>query len=143
MTLSSGSTLTTHGNNYTYLNGAIVNKGTLAGGDGSGFGVYQLGSDVTLSGGGTVTLGAGGTNNGYLHGSGVTLTNQDNTIQGSGGIGDSGGLAFVNQSTVNANDSGGTLQINTGNGGVTNRGTIEATNGGALDLRYGFDNTGA
>ena len=134
VTLSSGSTLTTHGNNYTYLNGAIVNKGTLAGGDGSGFGVYQLGSDVTLSGGGTVTLGAGGTNNGYLRGSGVTLTNQDNTIQGSGGIGDSGGLNFVNGPNGTLAPSGGAIQVGAGGGAFTNQGTVLLASGTGLTV---------
>ncbi|MGR4065619.1 MAG: hypothetical protein ACLQPV_09275, partial [Vulcanimicrobiaceae bacterium] len=129
LTISGGSTVTTDGNNQTNVNGSIVNKGTLALGDASGYGILQAQTDTTLSGAGTVTMGYG-----FLRGSGTTLTNQDNLIQGYGEIGDSGALAFNNQATVNANVTGKTLELNTASGGVNNTGTLEATNGGTLTL---------
>jgi len=59
-----------------------------------------------------------------------TLTNQE-TIQGSGNIGD-GRMTLVNSKTINANGSFGlTIQAN---GGTTNTGTLEATNGSTLTL---------
>ena len=138
LTISGGSTVTTDGNNQTNVNGSIVNKGTLALGDTSGYGILQAQTDTTLSGAGTVTMGYG-----FLRGSGTTLTNQDNLIQGYGEIGDSGALAFNNQATVNANVTGKTLELNTASGGVNNTGTLEATNGGTLTLHNAITNTGA
>ncbi|MFY9655385.1 MAG: hypothetical protein WAK01_02190 [Methylocystis sp.] len=130
LTLSSGSTVNTNGGNVTYLNGAIVNKGTLSAGNGATTGTYQLGSDVTLSGGGKVTLA------GYLRGFGTTLTNQDNTIQGSGSIGDVGALAFVNgpNGTLSSNVSGGTLSVGGAAGSFTNNGLVTVAKGSTLTV---------
>src|SRR5271166_6064780 len=92
-------------------------------------------------GGGTVTM-TNGTGAAFLRGGGFTLTNSDNTIQGAGEIGDSGGLALDNEATIDANVSGKTLDVNAGKGGVTNTGTLEATSGGTLHLRNTITNTG-
>ena len=97
--------------------------------------IVNLGSAVTLSGGGTVTM-SSGTGNAYLRGSGLTLTNTNDTIQGAGLIGDSGALAIVNKGTINANSSGQSLNVEQGGGAITNTGTLEATGGGVLNL-YG------
>ena len=66
----------------------------------------------------------------------------NNTIQGAGFIGDSGALAFANEATIDANSSGQNLNLNAGNGGVTNTGTLEATGGGVLNLFNTITNTG-
>ncbi|HUO29407.1 MAG TPA: hypothetical protein VMU80_09330 [Bryobacteraceae bacterium] len=95
---------------------------------------------VTLTGGGTVTLSNSGSN--YIFGAAGTdvLTNVDNTIQGSGKIGN-GQMGLVNGGTIDANQST-SLTIHTSSG-TTNTGTLEATNGGNLIL-YGdsYTNTG-
>ena len=98
-------------------------------------------ANVTLSGGGAVIL---KTKSGtaFLRGSGFTLTNTSDTIQGAGNIGDSGALAIVNKGTIDANASGQDLNVNQGNGGVTNTGTLEATGGGTLNLFNTITNTG-
>jgi hypothetical protein len=139
LTLSSGTTWTGQLGSLTYLQGSIVNHGTFLLNAGSGSNTYMgLLSNTTLSGGGTVTLNSGD-NNGqayiYQTSGGTTLTNADNTIQGYGSIGNSGGLTVVNQAagTIDANVSGQTLLLN-GVGGVTNHGTLEATNGGILSI---------
>jgi hypothetical protein len=95
--------------------------------------IVKLGSSVTLSGGGTVTM-KSSTGTAYMRGGGFTLTNTDNTIQGAGLIGDNAGLAIANGGTIDANSSGQSLDISQGGGAVTNTGTLEATNGGHLDL---------
>ena len=95
---------------------------------------------VTLNGGGTVTLSNSASN--YIFGAAGTdvLTNADNTIQGSGKIGN-GQMGLVNAGTIDANQST-SLTIRTSSG-TTNTGTLEATNGGNLIL-YGdtYTNTG-
>ena len=69
----------------------------------------NLEGNVTLSGGGAVILKTK-SGNVFLRGSGgVTLTNTDNTIQGSGVVADSGMLNITNNSTINANASGDNL----------------------------------
>src|SRR6202050_4238844 len=96
-------------------------------------------SNVTLSGGGTLTMSNNAAN--LILGSSGTdmLTNQE-TIQGAGNIGYNQ-MALNNSGTIDANQSAGlTLQIS---GGATNTGTIEATGGNTLALYGGtYTNTG-
>ena len=145
VTISAGSTYTTTTGNTTNINGAIVNQGTLAldGGAGNN-GILQITSDTTLSGGGTLqmTVNPTGGGNDFIQQSGgsFTLTNTDNTIEGTGVIGN-GGLTLVNNATVNANASGQALTLN-GSGGVTNAATLEATGGGTLNIQTGINNAG-
>ena len=115
----------------TNIFGTISDRGTFVIDGTSSNAIVNLGSAVTLSGGGVVTL-KSGSGNAFLRGNGFTLTNTADTIQGAGLIGDSGALAIVNQATIDANASGQGLNVNQGNGGVTNTGTLEATNGGTL-----------
>ena len=56
VTISANSTFTVASGSQTQLDGAIVNQGTLALDGSTGDAIVNLGSDVTLSGGGTVTL---------------------------------------------------------------------------------------
>jgi fibronectin-binding autotransporter adhesin len=90
--------------------------------------------NVTLQGGGTVTMsnsGGGGSAIIYQAAGGETLTNVNNTIQGSGIIGFNG-LTVVNEATINANLSGQTLTLESMTGGLTNTAIVEASNGGTL-----------
>jgi hypothetical protein len=85
--------------------------------------------NVTLSGGGTLTMSNSADNLIFADSATDTLTNQE-TIQGSGNIGD-GQMTLVNSGTINANQP--TPLIVSASRGVTNTGTMEATNG-ILDL---------
>jgi hypothetical protein len=112
--------------------GTLSDRGTFVIDGASGAAIVNLGSDVTLSGGGAVILKSGGSGSAFLRGSSVKLTNTDDTIEGAGFIGDSGALTIVNEGTFNANSSGQSLTLGQGGGGVTNTGTFEATRGGHL-----------
>jgi hypothetical protein len=94
---------------------------------------------VTLTGGGTVTLDTISTNGNaaYLVGNGETLTNTNNTIQGTGVIGN-GSVALINGGVIDATPEGGTstLTINT-SGAFSSTGTLEATGGATLALDIG------
>src|SRR5260370_9344490 len=102
----------------------------------AGFGVdFNFGGAVTLTGAGTLTMSNSSANAimGYAQPSpGASLTNKS-TIQGAGGIGSQSGNSFINQATVNANQTT-PLTISVGSGAVANAGTLEATNGAALAL---------
>jgi fibronectin-binding autotransporter adhesin len=120
---------------FEVSNGAILD---LESGTYSQLGTVQLNStgsfselvlegNVTLSGG-SVTLSNNSTN--YIFGAVATdtLTNQE-TISGAGQIGN-GTMTLVNSGTINANQSAGmTISVNDG---MTNTGTVEATNGATL-----------
>lgn len=111
----------------------------------AGFGLdFNVGGAVTLTGAGTLSMSnsSGNAIMGYAQpGPGASLTNQI-TIQGSGTIGSQSGNSFINQATINANQTTPML-FNAGSGTVTNTGTLEATNGGTLQLWNGaITNTG-
>ena len=115
----------------TIANTSISNAGNITLSSAGNFTELVIGgSSVTLSGGGTLTMGNNGNN--LIFGSVATnlLTNQE-TIQGSGNIGDNS-MALSNSGTINANQSVA-LTIQT-NHGTTNTGTLEATNGATLVL---------
>src|SRR5215469_4511236 len=132
------------GNSLSVSGPAIVNAGTITlNGGGATNAIVQIGNSLSLSGGGVVNMSiAGGGGSAFLRGSGVTLTNTDNIIEGAGFIGDSGALAFVNQATVDANASGLALNLNAGNGGITNTGLLKASSGGTLQLFNTINNAG-
>jgi probable HAF family extracellular repeat protein/uncharacterized repeat protein (TIGR03803 family) len=81
-------------------------------------------------------------------GSGATLVNVDNTIEGSGAIGQgdgaltlvNGSLGTIDATPLIAGDSG-VLTINTGNT-VSNSGLLEATAGGTLQIEDAINNLG-
>jgi FecR-like protein len=88
---------------------------------------------VTLTGHGEIVLSGDGDN--IVGGAcGGTLDNVDNTISGAGSIGD-GQLTLINEScgVIDANLAGQTLTVDTGNA-VINKGTLEASNGGTLQV---------
>jgi uncharacterized protein with beta-barrel porin domain len=102
------------------------------------------GSTITLSGGGTLAL-SNSPNNRVFSTTGDTLVNSaGNTIRGAGqlGINNAGfGFTLNNAGIINANQSGGILQVAPTNT-VTNTNLMEATNGGTLALIGAFTNTG-
>ena len=118
--------------NNTTLMGTIANTGTIQlNSSGTQTDLVHGRCAVTLTGGGTVTL-SNSDNNG-IYGAVATdvLTNVNNTIQGSGFIGNAQ-MGLVNQGTIDANQST-PLYIHTSNG-TTNTGTLEATAGANLIL---------
>ncbi len=137
-----GNTWTIFSGGTTYMQGTINNNGNIQlSGGGYGGANLVFNTNTTLQGGGTVTMGGNGYN--YLSQgvSGVTLTNVDHTIQGYGQIGVNG-LSVINQATIDANVSGGTLSLN-GGGAFTNSSLLEATNGGTLAIYNDIANAGA
>ncbi|MFZ0911594.1 MAG: hypothetical protein WAN24_19145 [Candidatus Acidiferrales bacterium] len=134
-------------NTNTYAVGTLNNTGAIQVTAGNTTTAMLTNGNLTLTGGGTVTMGTtGGGGSAYLYqnvGS-TTLTNVNNTIQGTGNIGYNG-LAVVNGAAgiINANLSGSALYINPS--ALTNQGLMEATNGGVLQLVGGaiFNNSGA
>ena len=126
----------------TYLDGTITNQGDLVVKGGAGANTYlYVGSGGTAGAtinGGTVTmetLAGGGVS--FLRtggGTGPLTLSSTATLRGAGLI--DGSLAIVNQGTINANVSGGTLAI-TGGSVTTNTGTMQATGGGKLQLANG------
>jgi HPt (histidine-containing phosphotransfer) domain-containing protein len=144
LTISTGSVYTASNNTTTTLYGSIVNDGTLLlnGGNGAN-GFLSIGNAVTLTGGGVVTLSTQpGGGEAYLQGNNQTLTNVNNTIQGTGYIGN-GNLVLVNDAIVDATPEGGSAGLVLNGGVVTNTGTLEATAGGVLTIETNVTNTGA
>ena len=120
----------------TYILGTINNNNNfqLNAGGGANSALEIDSANVTLQGGGTVTMsnsGGGGDAIIYQAAGGLTLTNVNNTIQGTGIIGFNG-LTVVNEATIDANVSGQTLTLESMSGGLTNTATVEASNGGTL-----------
>jgi hypothetical protein len=142
LTLVDGTIFTLYGPTISNAGSILLNS--------AGFGTYfDFGGAVTLTGAGTLTMSNSSGN--YLMGyaqpsPGASLTNKS-TIQGAGNIGFSGGIgsgnSFINQGTVNANQTT-PLLINIGSAStVKNTGALEATNGATLELDNGtITNTG-
>jgi hypothetical protein len=129
-----------------YMSGTITNSGTITLNSTSTYAELDLDANTTLAGSGTIVMGAGSQYGvlGQSNGGPFTLTNSGNTIEGQGLIGNGSGV-FVNNGTVNANVSGATLTIEPISGGAAdvNSKTMEATNGGELQLQGGsLTNTG-
>src|SRR6266478_5974518 len=125
-------------NNIQHLGGTITNNGSMQlNSTGGGSAILDVNGDVTLQGSGTLTM-SNDVNNqimGYGQTSPASLTNKI-TIQGAGDIGGNGigsGESFINQATVDANQST-PLIFGIGAGTVTNIGMLEATNGAKLSL---------
>ena len=103
-----------------------------------------IGNNVTLQGGGTLSMNvASGGGNAYIEqtGGNFTLTNVNNTIEGSGLIGN-GNMALVNEhgGTVLANAVGQTLELN--GGPVTNYGTFQVNGGSTMLIETSFTTSG-
>src|SRR5207253_1814567 len=106
-----------------------------------------------LTGGGSVILSDSPNNRifGATNSGGETLTNVNNTISGSGQIGTSNSIEFINQSAgvINANGSNALIiaptinstLVSANGGGFVNQGLLEATAAGGLVLSGGqFNN---
>jgi hypothetical protein len=129
-------------NSALMLEGATLNTGTITvtGGDPYSGQLQICDATVQLTGGGSIVLAGVAENSGIV---GTTpnsrLINRDNTIEGTGYIGEGflgSEFRLVNQAagTIDANVSGGTLLVDVPSM-VINRGTMQATNGGTLALR--------
>ena len=128
VTLAAGSIYSVDPSQATLLTGDLTNKGTVNVGNAAVLYADTNGGTINLTGGGTINLTASNDQIRGYYGN-ETLVNKDNTIQGQGYIGTL--ASFQNQGTVNANVSGGTLEINAP---TTNTGTLEATGGGTLSI---------
>ena len=142
--LTNAGTLQAPNNTSTTLEGTITNTGTLQVSSGGNNTFLDPSGAVTLTGGGAVLL--SDNNDNYLQSAvgGSSLTNVNNTISGSGNIGN-GNLAFTNESAgvVDATSThSNSLTINSGTLGATNTGLWEASSGGNLILNGTVFNTG-
>ena len=144
--------LTLDGNQSIDVEGGLTLSGTLTLGNGSSYGSlnFIIDTSQTLSGSGTVLF--SGTNpddslalsSGTLTiGSGITVQGQNGYVGYSPAIGGSpSSITVVNQGTVQADVSGGTITFEAGN--IENTGTLSAANGGTLSVNgSSFTNTGA
>jgi PEP-CTERM motif len=144
VTISTGSTYTQTDGTTSDLTGTITNNGTIAlNGGGGKSGVLLLTGNTSVTGGGIVQMtDSTGGGNAFVEGNGFTLTNTNNTISGTGTIGN-GTLGLINNGTIEAATAGGTktLALN-GTGGVTNNATFAAASGAILGIVPSFTNTG-
>ncbi len=138
VTITAGSTFSSDAANSNYLTGNLTNNGSvLIGGSGGASNLYIEATTLNLSGTGTVTLNNANSEIAGYSGTSNTLVNQT-TINGQGYIYD---VTLTNSGTVNANVSGGTLEIDSAP--TTNTGTLQATGGGTLEIIYStVTNTG-
>ena len=139
VTLSAGTNYVTPNNTVTILQGTITNNGTIALNSGGNLTDLHIMGPLTLAGTGTVNMGNNPNNRIYAPNGTDTLTIKQ-TIQGAGQLG-VGLTKIVNQSIIDANLST-TLVVDPNSSGLTNTGTLEATNGGTLDLQGLYTNTG-
>lgn len=121
---------------YLYVYGTnLVNPGTITITQVGGLHIAgNAGNVVTLSGGGSVIL-TGPTGITWGTTGETRFVNSDNTIRGQGTIG-SGTIDLTNQKTIIA--SGGMLDIQPAQNGLTNTGLMEATSGSTLQFDSGF-----
>ena len=131
------------------LNNATVYLGNAAG---STSGSLDFQGTQALAGTGTVLLGASGSNflgisKSYWDATSYTLTIAPGiTVHGSSGTIGEGSFAYrsdtiVNQGTISADDSGGTITVNPGI--LTNQGSLQSGNGGTLNIAGMLDNSGS
>ena len=124
------------------IGGTIVNSGTInESSTGTTTEIILTQTTNTLTGGGKVVLSANTNNLIFATTSTFLLDNQDNTISGGGNIGN-GSMVLSNEGIINANQSTATLTVNTAGNVITNSGTMEATNGGDLNIVSAVNNVG-
>jgi hypothetical protein len=147
VTVTKNSNVDVENNSALYLYGVIDNLGAITLSGTATATELRIGSTATptttLTGGGSVVLGAGGNDLIFASANAAqTLANVNNTISGTGNLGN-GSLTFDNETNgvVDANQTGAlTVQVN---GGVTNTGLLEATGSGGLNIYdTGVTNTG-
>ena len=127
------------------LDGTINNVGSIGlNSSGHPTELQIIGDGITLQGGGEITLSDNSANIIVGTTAASTLTNVDNIISGAGQIGASdSNLTLVNEAhgTIDANIADTPLVLETGNT-VINSGTLEATNGGSLQINDAVNNAG-
>ncbi len=125
---NNAATLTVVDGTELALTGSINNSGTIVVDGSSAATAIGIDGHVTLHGGGQIDL--SDSNENYIFGNaGATLTNLDNTISGSGDIGN-GSLVFDNAGVIETHGSSA-LIIDTGLNVFVNTGKLE-TDGGSL-----------
>jgi hypothetical protein len=133
LTIAAGASLTVENGATFSAQGAISNNGVVSlAGAASLTDLRVLGGGATLSGGGTIVL--GGPKNRIYGASASTILTNDNAVVGSGFIGLSR-LTLVNQAGGVIDASTGTIVLNTSGKSVTNRGLMEASGGGHLNIQ--------
>ena len=146
--LTLAGTYNVQNNAATEINGTITNNGVInLNGTGNTTELYVTTANTgsaTLTGTGSIVMGTGAGN--QINGVGGTSLTIDQNVSGTGNIGE-GNLTLTNNSTFNANISPTisttALTVQPGTGGMINAGTMEATNGGTLQLFGGsITNTG-
>jgi hypothetical protein len=132
VTIAAGATVAVLNSQYLALQGVVTNLGTIQ--------LNSIGNDtrlnivpeLTLTGGGIVQIG-GNPNNSILGGSsGFTIAND--TIQGSGPIGDGNMLLSLGSGGTIVSTGGVAMSVNTGGNAVTNAGLLEAAGPGGLNI---------
>jgi hypothetical protein len=137
-----GATLAIVSGGSLLMLGNIENAGTIIMDDPT----LNISGTVKASGGGVISMLGASTFNviAGVANTGATFENVDNTISGSGIIGQGdGNLKFVNDAagTVNANVGGDGIHIETGNTDI-NAGIFEASHGGTLTVSDALLNSG-
>ncbi len=146
VTLAAASGLSVGAGTTLTLAGTIDNQGTIAlTGDANTLNTAQLviSGGVTLTGGGDITLtdasGAGAAATQLITGDVTTATlDTDNVISGQGAI---DLLALTNEAAGTIDASNGLMTLTAGNG-VINKGLLNATSQGSLELSGAFTNAG-
>jgi FecR protein len=145
VTIADGTEIQVSDNTALVLTNTIDNQGTITLVGASDRSSLLIDHAVTLTGGGDIVLaGPGGANSDSIGGAGpgATLDNVDNAISGGGTIGSGDGhLTLTNGGTIDANVSGETITVDTGNA-MANTGTLEASNGGTLLIDDVVNNSG-
>ena len=129
-------------NGTAVLLGTINNTGTILVSAAGNFTFLRMNGPVTLTGKGTVTMSSAGTGQAVINedcSCNASLTNVNNTIEGTGQVGNNG-LPLANQGTILANAAS---PLNVNPGSLTNSGLMEATGGGTLQLTNGVVNNAA
>jgi hypothetical protein len=149
LTTAPGATLAvSNGDTLTWTTGSTINNGGAITLDSAGSATKislngAQGGTITLDGTGALVLGNNANNS--IEADQFSLTFDNNsTIEGSGSIGTNVNLALNNTGTINADQSTPLiLQPSLSNTSPTvNTGTLEATNGGTLELEGIITNTG-
>ena len=125
------------------VQGTLVNSGTISLlGDSAADAMVTIASNTTLTGGGSVLMSDSAHNIIYGAASTDTLTNVNDTISGSGDVGD-GKMGLINKAAgvIDSTGSAG-MVLDTGANTIANAGTIEATGAGGLEIKSALNNTG-
>jgi len=126
------------------LGGTIANSGTItASSTGSATKIVFTQTTNELTSGGRIILSPDSHNQVFATSAAHVLRNVNNKITGSGELGN-GQLTLVNEAlgVIDANQSAAALNVNTGGNTITNRGTMQATLGGDLNIVSTVNNTG-